>query len=137
MTLIKHESVEAVKESVDMIDLVSGRTQSKLDEEKTTVQANKESVTTQEADLTTKEQNQTKADTKIGEQSLQPVAEKVRAPYLRSETNLGFAGGANLAIDWVIGAEHPRAVCIVNNDVIVPDHSARPLSTELLTFFED
>ena len=29
MTLIKHESVEAVKESVDMIDLVSGRTQMK------------------------------------------------------------------------------------------------------------
>ena len=26
MTLIKHESVEAVKEAVDMIDLVSGRT---------------------------------------------------------------------------------------------------------------
>jgi DNA primase len=29
MTLIKHESVEAVKEAVDMIDLVSGRTQMK------------------------------------------------------------------------------------------------------------
>ncbi|MDP2315253.1 MAG: DUF4157 domain-containing protein [Pseudomonadota bacterium] len=66
------KEIEALKSQADLnkdLQSEAKTTKSKLDEEKTTVAANKESVGTQKTDLTTKQQNQTKADTKIGEQS--------------------------------------------------------------------
>lgn len=68
---------------------------------------------------------------------LRQVATKFGVPYYRSATNLGFAGGANLAIDWVLNAEDPAALCLVNNDVVVPRGFAQALKPELERFLED
>jgi GT2 family glycosyltransferase len=68
---------------------------------------------------------------------LQPVADKYQAPYFRSSTNLGFAGGANRAIGWVLAEANPGVVCVVNNDVVVSEHFAQPLDPQLRLFLQD
>ena len=68
---------------------------------------------------------------------LGPIAEMLNVPYFRSTTNLGFAGGANRAIDWVLNSAETPAICLVNNDIVVSDEFARPLAAELERFVED
>jgi GT2 family glycosyltransferase len=68
---------------------------------------------------------------------LRQVATKLDVPYFRSERNLGFAGGANLAIDWALNTENPRAVCLVNNDIVVSEAFAQSLEPELEHFLVD
>jgi GT2 family glycosyltransferase len=69
--------------------------------------------------------------------TLKPMAEKFGLPYLYSDTNLGFSGGANRAIQWVLDDATVAVVCIVNNDILLSNHFAMTLNAELSAFIAD
>src|SRR5258708_21715166 len=68
---------------------------------------------------------------------LNPIAEQFGLPYLYSPTNLGFAGGANRAIAWILEEANPSVLCLVNNDILVSDRVSLSLPLELSAFAKD
>src|ERR1700730_6088229 len=66
--------------------------------------------------------------------TLKPIAEKFGLPYLYSHTNLGFSGGANRAIHWVLEDATASVVCLVNNDILISSNFAPALNSELSAF---
>src|SRR5258708_6013513 len=68
---------------------------------------------------------------------LKPIAEQFGLPYLYSPTNLGFAGGANRAITWILDEVNPAALCLVNNDILLSDRIGLSFQSELSAFLED
>lgn len=51
------------------------------------------------------------------------------AKILRSETNLGFAGGNNLAVNWIIkNAESVEYIMLLNNDTVIDKNMIRELT---------
>lgn len=68
---------------------------------------------------------------------LRPVAEQFGIPYLYSPENLGFAGGANRAIEWILADSDARAICLLNNDVLVPPGFDASLGKEIPAFLQN
>src|SRR5437899_35135 len=69
--------------------------------------------------------------------ALNELADHFHLPYFYSDKNLGFAGGANRAIEWILEQADARAVCIVNNDILISNDFGKCLQPELAGFLQD
>jgi len=70
--------------------------------------------------------------------SLKRIAEREKILYLRSETNLGYAGGCNFVIENILAQQKDyQAICLINNDIFIDQEFANKTTSRLSAFFEN
>jgi GT2 family glycosyltransferase len=60
-----------------------------------------------------------------------PAAEAPRVVLIRAEGNLGFAGGSNLGLRWMLAHGRHDCAWLLNNDTVVDAGALRALTAEL------